>query len=85
MQGTLWTLLQKPHLQKKAQFLEECIQDLEAHPGPMGKSLTLTVTLASKGCSYLQVGPGKEEPKISLQFPGASLALITKVIFFVLV
>lgn len=41
VQGTLWTLLQKPHLQKAAQFLEECIQDLEAHPGPMGKALTL--------------------------------------------
>lgn len=41
-----------------------------------------TVTLASEGCSYLQVGPGKEEPKISLQFSGARLALYTKVIFF---
>lgn len=41
MQGTLWSLLQKPHLQKAAQFLEECIQDLEVHPGPIGKSLTL--------------------------------------------
>lgn len=82
MQGALWTLPQKLHLQKEAQFLEECIQDPEARPGPMGKALTLTVTPVSEGCSYLQVGPGKEESKISLQFPGARLALTTQVIFF---
>lgn len=40
MPGTLWTLLQKPHLQKEAPFLE-CIQDLEALPEPVGKFLIL--------------------------------------------